>query len=399
MASPSEGNELSFERDIKPSFRTKDRDSMLQAFDLFDYEDVVEHADAIVGALRSGQMPCDGAWADSQVDNSSSGLTRARPPRRNLMKLTVNGAEVEVDDRHAKTPLLWVLRDVLGVHGVKFGCGAGWCAACTVLLDGRNTKSCQGAAERAVGKDVVTVEAASGPVVDAVRDAWHRGNVVQCGYCQPGQTLAAVALLGSNPSPDDAAVGEWMSGNLCRCGTYARIRAAIHDAAAILAAGDDPGPLTAPPEPEVHRLTAEEMAGPGHPYGDDVGRRDRSVLGLMGHEGRRLVDSPGKILGGTQFTIAVSFPGMVEGVVLHPPRFGAKVASVDDDAALAEAGVIAVVPIDAGVAVVGETVADAQRGLRALNVSWDDSGAERRSASELMAEHVRLLASAEKAVG
>ena len=182
------------------------------------------------------------------------------------MKLTVNGAEVEVDDRHAKTPLLWVLRDVLGVHGVKFGCGAGWCAACTVLLDGRNTKSCQTATERAVGKDVVTVEAASGPVVDAVRDAWHRGNVVQCGYCQPGQTLAAVALLGSNPSPDNAAVGEWMSGNLCRCGTYARIRAAIHDAAAILAAGDDPGPLTAPPEPEVHRLTAEEMADPVHPY-------------------------------------------------------------------------------------------------------------------------------------
>src|SRR5580693_1104260 len=149
-------------------------------------------------------------------------------PGRTVMKLVVNGADVEVDDRHAKTPLLWVLRDVLGVHGVKFGCGAGWCAACTVLLDGRNTKSCQTATERAVGKDVVTVEAASGPVVDAVRDAWHRGNVVQCGYCQPGQTLAAVALLGSNPSPDDAAVGKWMSGNLCRCGTYARIRAAIH---------------------------------------------------------------------------------------------------------------------------------------------------------------------------
>jgi isoquinoline 1-oxidoreductase beta subunit len=451
------------------------------------------------------------------------------------MKLTVNGAEVEVDDRHAKTPLLWVLRDVLGVHGVKFGCGAGWCAACTVLLDGRNTKSCQTATERAVGKDVVTVEAASGPVVDAVRDAWHRGNVVQCGYCQPGQTLAAVALLGSNPSPDDAAVGEWMSGNLCRCGTYARIRAAIHDAAAILAAGDDPGPLTAPPEPEVHRLTAEEMADPVHPYvrvredgtivvlsaqiemgqgvhtglatlvaeeldadfdsvrvvnaangvgpngdvygnpatggvyqwtggsnsikgsflryrtagaqararlvaaaadawqvppgevavdrgvlshpsgkqasfgelaaraeqlpvPDDVRLKDPSEFGLIGHEGRLLVDSPGKILGRTQFTIDVSLPGMVEAVVLHPPRFGAKVASVDDDAALAEAGVIAVVPIDAGVAVVGETVADAQRGLRALNVSWDDSGAERRSSSELMAEHVRLLESAEKAV-
>ena len=117
------------------------------------------------------------------------------------MKLVVNGGEVEVDDRHAKTPLLWVLRDVLGLHGTKFGCGAGFCAACTVLIDGRNTKSCQTVTERAVGKAVTTVEGASGPVVDAVRDAWHRGNVVQCGYCQPGQTLAAVSLLESDRVP------------------------------------------------------------------------------------------------------------------------------------------------------------------------------------------------------
>src|SRR5579863_5205912 len=120
------------------------------------------------------------------------------------MKLAVNGAEVEVDDRHAETPLLWVLRDVLGLHGTKFGCGAGFCAACTVLIDGRNQKSCQTATERAAEKTITTVEAASGPVVDAVRDAWHRGNVVQCGYCQPAQTLAATALLQANPAPDDA---------------------------------------------------------------------------------------------------------------------------------------------------------------------------------------------------
>ena len=104
------------------------------------------------------------------------------------MKLTINGADVEVDDRHAWAPLLWVLRDVLGMHGTKFGCGVGYCAACTVLLDGKNTKSCQTTAERAVGKSIVTVEGASGSVVDAVRDAWYRGNVVQCGYCQPGQS-------------------------------------------------------------------------------------------------------------------------------------------------------------------------------------------------------------------
>src|SRR3977135_2093755 len=175
------------------------------------------------------------------------------------MKLVVNGADVEVDDRYAKTPLLWVLRDVIGVHGTKFGCGAGFCAACTVLIDGRNTKSCQTTVERAVGKAVTTVEGGAGPpvahVVDAVRDAWHRGNVVQCGYCQPGQTLAAVSLLESDPAPDDAKVDAWMSGNLCRCGTYPRIRAAIHEASGTLAAGDDPGQLGAPPDPEVQRLT------------------------------------------------------------------------------------------------------------------------------------------------
>src|SRR5580704_14381227 len=182
------------------------------------------------------------------------------------MKLLVNGADVEVDDRHAKTPLLWVLRDVIGLHGTKFGCGAGFCAACTVLLDGRNTKSCQAATERAVGKAVTTVEGASGPVVDAVRDAWHLGNVVQCGYCQPGQTLAAVSLLESNPSPDDAKIDEWMSGNLCRCGTYPRIRAAIHEAAEVLSQGPPPAPLAAPDEIEDRRLTDDELIDPVHPY-------------------------------------------------------------------------------------------------------------------------------------
>src|SRR5438270_5015794 len=182
------------------------------------------------------------------------------------MKLVVNGAEVEVDDRHAKTPLLWVLRDVIGLHGTKFGCWAGFGAACTGLIDGRNTKSCQTATERAVGKAVTTVEGASGPVVDAVRGAWHRGNVVQCGYCQPGQTLAAVSLLESDPSPDDGKIDEWMSGNLCRCVTYPRIRAAIHEASATIAAGDHPGQLVAPPDPEVQRLTPDEMADPVHPY-------------------------------------------------------------------------------------------------------------------------------------
>src|SRR4051794_34228099 len=152
------------------------------------------------------------------------------------------------------------------MRGTKFGCGAGFCAACTVLIDGRNVKSCQTATQRAVGKGVTTVEGASGRVVNAVRDAWHRGNVVQCGYCQPGQTLAAVSLLESDASPTDAKIDEWMSGNLCRCGTYPRIRAAIHEAAGTLAAGGDPAPLVAPPELEVGRLTPAEASDPVHPY-------------------------------------------------------------------------------------------------------------------------------------
>src|SRR6476659_414883 len=161
------------------------------------------------------------------------------------MKLIVNGADVEVDDRHAQTPLLWVLRDVLALRGTKFGCGAGFCAACTVLIDGRNTKSCQTTAERAAGKSIVTVEGVSGPVVDAVRDAWYRGNVVQCGYCQPGQTLAAISRLESNPAPDAAQIVQWMNGNLYRCGTYPRIKDAINVASATLASGSKPRALTA----------------------------------------------------------------------------------------------------------------------------------------------------------
>src|SRR5579859_5827351 len=178
------------------------------------------------------------------------------------MQLTVNGSEVDVDDRHAKTPLLWVLRDVLGMHGTKFGCGIGYCAACTVLLDGKNTKSCQTAAERAVGKSIVTVEGVSGPVVDAVRDAWYRGNVVQCGYCQPGQTLAAISLLESNPAPDAAQIALWMNGNLCRCGTYPRIQNAIQVAAQTLAAGAQPRPLSARPELDPAPLSPADLADP-----------------------------------------------------------------------------------------------------------------------------------------
>ena len=317
-----------------------------------------------------------------------------------------------------------------------------------------------------------------------------------------------------------------MSGNLCRCGTYPRIRAAIHAAAGTLSNGGEPGPLLAPDEIEDRRLTAAELVDPVHPYirirpdgtivaycsqiemgqgihtglatlvaeeldadfdsvrvvnaangrgpngdvygnpdlgsafqltgasnsvkglwvryrlaaagararlvaaaahawdvpayeveiengvlrhgsgmratfaelavlaeqlpvPDDVQPKDAAEFKLIGREGRLRVDAVPKILGATEFTIDVSLPGMLTAVVLHPPRFGATVASLDDQAALAGAGVTAVVPIDEGVAVVAETFADAYRGLRALVVEWDDTHAERRSTAELLAEHLR----------
>lgn len=451
------------------------------------------------------------------------------------MKLNVNGADIDVDDRFATSPLLWVLRDVLELTGTKYGCGIGFCAACTVLIDGRNAKSCQTPAETAVGKVITTVEGVSGPVVAAVRDAWHRRNVVQCGYCQPGQTLAATALLTTNPSPDDAAIGSWMNGNLCRCGTYPRIRKAIGEASEALAAGSAPAQVAAAGDMEAPQLTPEELADPVHPYvrvhedgtvvafsnqiemgqgahtglativaeeldadfasvrvvnatnggkpggdvyatpagggflqltgaststvgywaryrlaaaqararlvaaaaqawqvpadeveiasgvvthrsgkragigelaaraervpvPDDVSPKDPARYKLIGGEGRLRVDAPGKILGTTRFTIDVTHPGMVTAVVLHPPKFGATVATIDDSAALSLPGVRAVIPIDEGVAVVGETFDDAQRGVRALRVDWDDQHAELRSTDELLAEHRRLLESGEKAV-
>jgi isoquinoline 1-oxidoreductase beta subunit len=450
------------------------------------------------------------------------------------LDLTINGASVSVDERHGKTPLLWVLRDVLSLHGTKFGCGAGFCAACTVLIDGRNAKSCQTLTERAAGKHIVTVEGASGRVVDAVREAWHNGNVVQCGYCQPGQTLAAVALLEKNAAPDDAAISQWMNGNICRCGTYPRIRAAIHTAAATLASDTQPSAFAAPEELDLPPLTPAEKQDLVHPYirllpdgsinvyssviemgqgahtalamivaeeldadfatirvvnganggsaaGDvygnpfsggfqitgassgtrsfwaryrDVAAKARARLiaaaadlwqlpvseittdsgrlshpsgkragyaeiaahaeslpvpegveakstaayKLIGREGRLRVDAPAKILGKTRYTIDTSLPGMLTAVVLHPPRFGAQMVTVNDAAALALPGVKAVVPIDEGIAVVAETFSDAQAGLRLLEVVWDDQKSERRSSEELLVEHRRLIESGEGAV-
>lgn len=144
------------------------------------------------------------------------------------MQLQVNGQahEVPVED---DMPLLWVLRDELGLTGTKYGCGRGLCGACTVHLDGQPVRACVTPAAAAVGRAVRTIEGLGGD--HPLQRAWHAGNVVQCGYCQPGQIMSALALLERDGAPDDAAIDTAMAGNLCRCGTYDRIRAAIHVAA------------------------------------------------------------------------------------------------------------------------------------------------------------------------
>jgi isoquinoline 1-oxidoreductase alpha subunit len=152
-----------------------------------------------------------------------------------LIRLTINGSEHQVDVEEG-TPLLWVLRDTLGLTGTKFGCGAALCGACTVHVDGVPTRSCQLPVEDAAGVRITTIEGIEGKAAEAVRTAWRRLDVVQCGYCQSGQIMAAVALLAGNPAPSDGDIDDAMGGNICRCATYQRIRAAIHHATDLMRA-------------------------------------------------------------------------------------------------------------------------------------------------------------------
>jgi aerobic-type carbon monoxide dehydrogenase small subunit (CoxS/CutS family) len=133
-------------------------------------------------------------------------------------------------------PLLWVLREQLRLTGTKFGCGVGLCGACTVHIDGIASRSCVTPVASVAGRAVTTIEGLSPPGRHPVQRAWLEGRVPQCGYCQPGQIMAASALLARQPQPDDAAIDAAMSGNICRCGTYPRIRKAIHRAAQLIAA-------------------------------------------------------------------------------------------------------------------------------------------------------------------
>ena len=151
------------------------------------------------------------------------------------MKLEVNGNEVEITSA-ADTPLLWVLRDELGLMGTKYGCGVAQCGACTVHLDGNAIRSCVTPVAAVADKRIQTIEGqASEKGLSAVQRAWLETDVAQCGYCQSGQIMAATALLTSNPTPNDAEIDAAMAGNICRCGTYSRIRKAVHLAASLIA--------------------------------------------------------------------------------------------------------------------------------------------------------------------
>jgi isoquinoline 1-oxidoreductase alpha subunit len=146
------------------------------------------------------------------------------------MKLTVNGVEREIN-APSDMPLLWALRDLLGLTGTKFGCGIAQCGACTVHLDGTPRRSCVTPVSTAAGKKITTIEGLSSDGTHPVQRAWAELDVVQCGYCQSGQIMSAAALLTAKSDPTDADIDAAMSGNICRCGTYQRIRSAVHRAA------------------------------------------------------------------------------------------------------------------------------------------------------------------------
>jgi isoquinoline 1-oxidoreductase alpha subunit len=152
-----------------------------------------------------------------------------------MTSFKLNGRDVSVESE-ADTPLLWVVRDELGLIGSKFGCGVAQCGACTMYLDGQPVRSCVTPVSDVEGREITTIEGLEGKVADAVRDAWVKLDVVQCGYCQSGQIMAATALLSENPAPTDDDINGAMTGNICRCNTYQRIRAAIHVASDALKA-------------------------------------------------------------------------------------------------------------------------------------------------------------------
>jgi len=156
------------------------------------------------------------------------------------LSLTVNGTVYPLpNDLDPSTPLLWVLRDTLGLVGTKYGCGQGLCGACTVHVNGQPTRSCVLPVVAVTAAKITTIEGLDPAGAHPVQKAWNELDVPQCGYCQAGQIMSAAALLANNPAPDDAAIDAAMAGNLCRCGTYTRIREGIKRAAALTTAGKE----------------------------------------------------------------------------------------------------------------------------------------------------------------
>jgi isoquinoline 1-oxidoreductase alpha subunit len=147
-----------------------------------------------------------------------------------MTTLRINGTEYQLDVDE-DMPLLWAIREIVGLTGTKFGCGRALCGACTVHLDGVPVRSCQTLVAKAAGAEITTIEGLSGKVAETVQSVWAAMDVPQCGYCQSGQIMSAVALLTDTPKPTDADIDAAMTGNLCRCATYHRIRGAIHESA------------------------------------------------------------------------------------------------------------------------------------------------------------------------
>lgn len=150
-----------------------------------------------------------------------------------MITLTVNGKNYEID-ASPDMPLLWAIRDMVGLTGTKFGCGMAQCGACTVHLEGTPVRSCSIPVSAVAGKKITTIEGMNDKLTQAVQKAWIELQVPQCGYCQSGQIMSATALLKNKPNPTDADIDAFMQGNLCRCGTYQRIRSAIHRAAELI---------------------------------------------------------------------------------------------------------------------------------------------------------------------
>jgi len=148
-----------------------------------------------------------------------------------MIKLKINNKEFEID-ASPDTPILWAIRDFIGLTGTKYGCGKGLCGSCTVLLNGKPIRSCITPVSSVADKNIITIEGVAGEN-KYLQLAWKEYNVPQCGYCQPGQLVSALALLNNNPMPSDKDINSALSGNICRCGTYTRIKKAIHKAAAL----------------------------------------------------------------------------------------------------------------------------------------------------------------------